>query len=106
MEVKFSSRTETDTNPVQKASIEDKKNFYAVRKLVRHEKQSTGTCYTTRRYGYKPQDYMSSTIEHILHHFRVAYWRRLQKRQQKPKSTMIQSRPRGKASAPEEQKLK
>lgn len=42
MEITSDSRTKTDTNLVQKASIEEEKSSYAMKKLFGHKDQPTG----------------------------------------------------------------
>lgn len=72
VEVMSKSKKNTNTNFAQEASIKNEMNHYAVEKTARHETAPRGTCYTVRRYGYKPQDDTIEQAEQFRNHFRRA----------------------------------
>lgn len=47
--------TNTNINPLPKASTEKEENFCDAEKFVGYESRPTGTCYTVRLYGYRPR---------------------------------------------------
>lgn len=87
MEVTYDSMANTDTSRTEEASIEIEKTDYALQNIFGHENQPTGTFRTVRWNDNEPQDNIVEPVKQIPHNFRVPYWQRLRKSQERPKST-------------------
>lgn len=98
-DAKSDSRANANIAPAEKASTEELKNSYAVKKLFENSNLPTGTHCIVCWFGYGPQ---SDTIEptgHITHHFRELYWRTLPKGKKKLKPTRRERQKMGNKSS-------